>query len=86
MESEGELEKEPLSTGCVNILGLIKPRSPALQVDSLPAEPPGKPKTTGEGNLSLFQQIFPTQELNQGLLHSRLRLCSRLKTYIHSHN
>ena len=24
----------------------IKPRSPALQVDSLPAEPPGKPKST----------------------------------------
>ena len=23
----------------------IEPRSPALQVDSLPAEPPGKPKT-----------------------------------------
>ena len=45
----------------------IKPRSPALQVDSLPAEPPGKPKNTGEGNLSLFQQIFPTQELSQGL-------------------
>ena len=27
----------------------IKPRSPALQVDSLPAEPPGKPKNTGVG-------------------------------------
>ena len=25
----------------------IKPRSPALQVDSLPAEPQGKPKNTG---------------------------------------
>ena len=25
----------------------IKPRSPALQVDSLPAEPPGKPTNTG---------------------------------------
>ena len=24
----------------------IKPRSPALQADSLPAEPPGKPKNT----------------------------------------
>ena len=27
----------------------IEPRSPALQVDSLTAEPPGKPKNTGEG-------------------------------------
>ena len=27
--------------------------------DSLPAEPPGKPKNTGIGSLSLFQWIFP---------------------------
>ena len=45
--------------------------SPALQVDSLPAEPQGKPKNTGVGSLSLLQKIFPTQELNQGLLHCR---------------
>ena len=38
----------------------IKPRSPALQVDSLPAEPPGKPKNTRVGSLSLLQGIFPT--------------------------
>ena len=49
----------------------IKPRSPALQVDSLPAEPQGKSKNTGVGILSIHQQIFPTQELNQGLLHCR---------------
>ena len=49
----------------------IKPRSPTLQADSLPAEPPGKPKNTGVGNLSFLQGIFPTQELNQGLLHWR---------------
>ena len=49
----------------------IKPRSPALQADSLPAEPSGKPKNTGVGSLSLLQRIFPTQELNQGLLHCR---------------
>ena len=36
----------------------IKPRSPALQVDSLPAEPQGKPKNTGVGSLSLLQWIF----------------------------
>ena len=49
----------------------IKPRSPALQVDSLLSEPPGKPKTTVVGNLSFLQGIFPTQELNQGLLQCR---------------
>ena len=48
-----------------------EPRSPALQVDSLPAEPQEKPKSTGVGSPSLLQQIFLTQELNQGLLHYR---------------
>ena len=48
-----------------------QPRSPALQVGSLPAEPWGKPKNTGVGSLSLLQRIFPTQESNQGLLHCR---------------
>ena len=36
----------------------IKPRSSTLQVDSLPSEPPGKPKNTGVGSLSLLQGIF----------------------------
>ena len=49
----------------------IEHRSPELQADSLPAEPPGKPKNTGVGSLSLLQWIFLTQELNQGLLHCR---------------
>ena len=49
----------------------IEPRSPALQLDSLPAEPQGKPKNTGVGSFSLLQRIFLTQELNQGLLHCR---------------
>ena len=43
----------------------------ALQADSLPAEPQGKPKNTGVGSQSLLQRIFPTQESNQGLLHCR---------------
>ena len=46
-------------------------RSPALQADSLPSGPPGKPKNTGLGSLSLLQGISPTQESNQGLLHGR---------------
>ena len=49
----------------------IEPRSPALQVDSLPSEPPGKPVNTGVGSLSLLQRIFPTQESSQGLQHCR---------------
>ena len=49
----------------------IKPRSPALRADSLPAEPQGKPKNTGVGSLSLLQRIFPTQESNRDLLHCR---------------
>ena len=48
-----------------------KPRCPALQADSLPSEPPGKPRNTGVGSLSLLQGIFPTQELNWDLLHCR---------------
>ena len=49
----------------------IEPRSPALQADSLPAEPQGNPKNTGVGSLSLLQRIFPTQDSNWGLLHCR---------------
>ena len=46
-------------------------QAPSLQVDSLPAEPQGKPKNTGVGSLSLLQWIFPTQKWNWGLLHCR---------------
>ena len=38
----------------------IEPRSPALQVDSLPAEAAGKPRNSGVGVLSLLQWIFLT--------------------------
>ena len=47
------------------------PRSPALQVDSLLAEPQEKPKNTGVGSLSLLQPVFPIHEWNWGLLHCR---------------
>ena len=49
----------------------IEPRSPILQADSLPSEPPGKPKNTGVGSLSVLQWIFLTEESNWGLLHCR---------------
>ena len=51
----------------------IEPRSPALQVATLPAEPQGKPKNTEVGSLSLLQGIFQTQKWNRGLL-----LCRRI--------
>ena len=40
-------------------------------MDSLPSEPPGKPKNTRVGGLSLLHGIFLTQELNRSLLHCR---------------
>ena len=43
----------PFSRGSSNTE--IKPRSPALQENSLPAKPPGKPKNTGVGNRSLLR-------------------------------
>ena len=46
-----------------------------LQVDSLLYEPAGKPKNIGVGILSLLQGLFPTQELNWGLLHCRQIFC-----------
>ena len=49
-------------------LNLPFPHWPA---DSLSAEPPGKPKNTGVGSLSLLQGNFPTQKSNWGLLHCR---------------
>ena len=42
-----------------------------MQMDSLPAEPPGEPKNIAAGSLSLLQGIFPTQEPNWDLLHCR---------------
>ena len=48
-----------------------EPKSPALQADSLLSQPPGKPRNTGVGCLSLLQGIFLTQESNQGLLHCK---------------
>ena len=57
----------------------IELRSPTLQLDSLPSEPPGKSKNTGADNLSLLQGIFLTQESNWGLLHCRRILYLHLR-------
>ena len=45
---------------------MIEPRSPALQANSLPAEPPGKPKNTGVGSLSLLKGLFPYPGIEAG--------------------
>ena len=60
----------PFSPGDLPKSGM-EPRFPTLQADSLPAESQGKPKNTGGGSLSLLQQTFPIQELNQDLLHCK---------------
>ena len=66
----------PLGQSCPTVCDPMDraARSPALQTDSLLAEPPGKPKNTGVGSLSLSQGIFPTQEWNWGVLHCRWSL------------
>ena len=71
----GILQARTLEWGSLSLLQGIFPTQGSnpglpLQVDSLPAEPQGKPNTV-VGSLSLLQGIFPTQQLNQGLLHHR---------------
>ena len=45
----------------------FEPRSSTLREDPLSSEPPGKPKDTGVGSLSLLQRFFIAQELNWDL-------------------
>ena len=52
-------------------VALPSSRGFALQEGSLTSVPPGKPKNTGVGKLSFLQGIFPTQQLEWGLLHCR---------------
>ena len=47
----------------------LKPGLP--EFDSLPSEPPKKPKNAEVGRLSLLQGNFRTQESNWGVLHCR---------------
>jgi len=74
MDCHGILQARILEWVAVPSPGVLpnpgtEPRSPALQADSIPAEPLGKPKNSGVGSLSLLQRIFLTQESNQGLWH-----------------
>ena len=60
----------------------IESRSPTLQVESLPSEPPGKPKNTRVSSLSLLQGIFPTR--NRTCIAGKLNfLYSRLIIKLH---
>ena len=43
-----------------------EPRSPALQVNSLSYEPPGKPNNIGVGSLSLLQGNLPDSGIDPG--------------------
>ena len=45
----------------------IEPSSPTLQADSLPAEPPGKPKNTGVGSLAPLQGNLPNPGIELGV-------------------
>ena len=67
----GSLQERKYWSNLPSPLPGIEASSPTLQVDSLPSEPPGKPKNTGVDSLSLLQGIFLTQELNWGLLNCR---------------
>ena len=49
----------------------IEPRSPALQMDSLPSEPSGKPMNMEWVGYPFSRVLSPIQELNWGLLHYR---------------
>ena len=58
----GILQAQNTGVGSLSLLqGIpgVESRSPALQEDSLPAEPPGKPKNTGVGSLSLSPADLP---------------------------
>ena len=42
------------------------PGLPTLQVDSLPSEPPGRPKNAGVGSYSLLQEDLPDPRTKPG--------------------
>jgi len=66
------LESKKIKSATVSIVSpSLSWNLPTLQADSLPSEPPGKPKNTEMGSPSLLQGIFPTQRSNRVLLHCR---------------
>ena len=75
--AHGDSPRKNTGVGCHALLQGIfstqesNPGLPQTQVDSLPAEPPGKPMNCGVGSRSLLQGILPTQGWNPGVLHCR---------------
>ena len=59
-------------------------RSSALQVESLPFEPPGKSKNTEVGSLTLLKGMFPIQESKWGFLHCRRNLYQLIYSGTHT--
>ena len=53
----------------------IEPRPPALQVDSLPIEPQGKPKNTGVGSRSLLKHRTHTYTIEYYSDIKRMKFC-----------
>ena len=53
----------------------IEPRPPALQVDSLPIEPQGKPKNTGVGSRSLLKHRTHTYTIEYYSAIKRMKFC-----------
>ena len=72
----GDSTGKNTGVGCHALLGIfptqgLNPGLPHWRWIFLSFEPPGKPKNTGVGSLSLLQGNFLTQELNWGLLNCR---------------
>ena len=53
----------------------IKPWSPALQADTLPSEPPGKPRKTGVGCHFLLQEVTTLMNNTVGFAQIMLKRC-----------
>ena len=58
----------------------IQPRSPLLQLDSLPSEPPGNPMNTRVGSLSLLQRVVCV------CVHTYTAVCFSICSYLHSNS
>ena len=72
----GDSTGKNTGVGCHALLGIfptqgLNPGLPHWRWIFLSFEPPGKPKNTGVGSLSLLQGNFLTQESNQDLQHCR---------------
>ena len=63
--------QETHTESCIQACNNTKEDLVKLKADSLPSEPPGKPKNTVVGCYSLLQGMFPIHGSNPGVLHYR---------------